>query len=240
MKRIMIFLLIFALLSGLSGCSRSDLGQISLPWAPTESADHDVIWATGAYEETYETLPPPEEIVRAQLAPCLDVSPYDDAGYQGPVLAEPIREIRVQGVKLYIGMSYQELIAAGLVPELEDLAESEAEGMLSSFNFTAPNGKTVALDLWAPAGSTYGESTLSRMEQQGEDMDFHVAGIGEDFTLDMILDILGAPTGLRINASRSRSNVMLEYRFQDANGCLRFVIDPENGSITRVDLWGSD
>lgn len=238
MKRIFFLALSLILAASFCGCSRSDWGHISLPWAPTEAADRDVVWATGDPNVPRETQPAPEEIVREQLAPYLDVTPYEDSSYLGPVLPDPVREIRVHGVRLRIGMGYEEIVAAGFLPQIEDLAQSETEGMLVAFDFTAPNGKTVSLDLWGPRGSTYGESILRSVQTQGKDMDFHVEGIGENFTLEMILDALGAPTGLRINASRGGSNVVLEYRFKEANGCLQFVIDPEDRSIIRVDLWG--
>ena len=236
MKRIFLVSLSWLLAVFLWGCSRSDWGHPSLPWAPTEHTE--VIWVE-ADPDTRETTVPPEDLARQWAEQYIDVSQYEDNSKEGPRLDVPIQQIRVQGIPLSLGMGYEEVIDAGFLPQ-EDWADSETDGMIVTQVFTSPNGKSVTLEFWGPAGSILRNCTLRSVDLKQEDMDFHVEGIGERFTLDMILDVLGAPTDLRILGDRNAARVVLDYRFTGHTGCLQFMLDPEQDAIVRLHLWSAE
>ena len=142
------------------------------------------------------------------------------------------------GIMLTLGMGYEEVIAAGFTPD-EDWSNDETDGMIVTQNFSAPNGKTVTLDFWGPEGSLLHQCKLRAVRLE-EEMDFHVADVGESFTLEMILDALGDPTRLRVIGSKRYARLVLEYRFTSQSGCLEFLLDPQKDKILKVDLWGAD
>lgn len=238
MKRIFLIFLSCLPAVFLWACSRSDWGHPSLPWAPTEAADHDVIWMEADLDDTQETTVPPEDVAREWVEQYLDLSQYQGENGEGTRYDIPIPEIRVHGILLTLGMGYEEVIAAGFTPD-EDWSNDETDGMIVTQNFSAPNGKTVTLDFWGPEGSLLRQCKLRAVRLE-EEMDFHVADVGESFTLEMILDALGDPTRLRIIGSKRNALLALEYRFTGRSGCLEFLLDPREDKILKVDLWGAD
>lgn len=183
-----------------------------------------------------------EEIVEELLSKYVDVEAYEDAG--GKIadnqLDEVIDGIVISGQTLQLGMSYDEVIAAGFEPIDDTFKDTETNALAYTCDFKDSNNKIVEFGFIGEQGKHVAEGVLYsvRVVNSDDAASYMIEGINENTQIEGILDGLGDPVGFGNPAYSEYTDVGLEYACKDASVYLTFYVDLETGEIITMTFEG--
>lgn len=231
-KFILLFLIVTAMTFSICACadkkedSTADATQDSEEKTQTAEVDD-----TGSREA--------EEQEIALIKKYLDVDAYKagDGCISTNIVDNVIDEATIDGITLKIGMSYDEVLAAGFTPDSESFAEEIPGGLAVLNDFQYDDNKSIKLGFIADGDKTVSEGTLYSI-RLAKPSSFAAGKITESTKLPDIISVLGEPYRIDTGVWSDYNDMQMKYHFKDSSVYLTFYMNLDTEEIISATLEG--